>query len=179
MNRKRARIIVEVDLDPVYGTFHEAEDHVKVIQRHLNDMYEWYHPTVKLDTVIEPTVAGEYLPESHECVTSCVHLVPEDAIDGKAPLTEQQWDRICDYLSFAQQVNRTDLHIEDGYIHTKIGSVAERHSIYGDSRIGCIKTETWNTAIINRPNGYAVINFDGSMRFMDGWYYNHKGERVH
>jgi hypothetical protein len=54
MKRRRAVITVRVDLDPVPGTFHNAEDHVKHIQRMLNDAYPHYHPKVTLDFVNEP-----------------------------------------------------------------------------------------------------------------------------
>lgn len=44
--RQRVHIDVEVDLDPVPGTFYDAEDHVTHIQRMLDNAYPHYHPVV-------------------------------------------------------------------------------------------------------------------------------------
>lgn len=86
-------------------------------------------------------------------------------------LTKEQKDRISDYLQ------TTDLYIEDGWLCTNNVTVFGKHGIFGDRRIGCIKNS--GQAIVNRKNGYAVFDADGSMKFMEGWYYDHKGLRVH
>ena len=44
--RTRVTLHVEVDLDPVPGTFYDAEDHVTHIQRMLDSAYPHYHPVV-------------------------------------------------------------------------------------------------------------------------------------
>lgn len=48
MDRKRIKILVEVDLDPVPGLFNKPEDWVKFIRRDLEDNTGHYNPTVKL-----------------------------------------------------------------------------------------------------------------------------------
>jgi hypothetical protein len=44
-------INVAVSLDPVPGTFHEADDFVKHIQRMLDNAFPWYNPVVTLEEV--------------------------------------------------------------------------------------------------------------------------------
>ena len=52
--RKRARLVVEVDLDPVLGWGHSVDDWQRDLQRHLDDAAGHYHPTVTVDSVIPP-----------------------------------------------------------------------------------------------------------------------------
>lgn len=52
MPRRRARLIVEVDLDPVPGWGNDPNDWVDVLTSRMSE--SWYHPTVRLDCVIEP-----------------------------------------------------------------------------------------------------------------------------
>jgi hypothetical protein len=52
--RKRARLVVEVDLDPVPGWGHSVDDWQRHLQRHLNDAAGHYHPTVTVDSAIPP-----------------------------------------------------------------------------------------------------------------------------
>lgn len=45
-NRTRVTLTVEVDLDPMPGSFYDADDHVTHIQRMLDNAYPHYHPVV-------------------------------------------------------------------------------------------------------------------------------------
>lgn len=46
--KKRAKIMIEIDLDPVEGWGHEADDHVRAIQQYLERTIPHYNPTVSL-----------------------------------------------------------------------------------------------------------------------------------
>ena len=48
--RKRARIVVEVDLDPVPGWGNTADDYRALIQRQLSDTIPHYNPVVSCDS---------------------------------------------------------------------------------------------------------------------------------
>jgi len=54
--RRRVRLIVEADLDPVPGWGHGPDDWQRHLQRHLDDAAGHYHPTVTFDGVISPAV---------------------------------------------------------------------------------------------------------------------------
>lgn len=47
MNRKRARMTVIVDLDPVPGTFHTVESAEEQVRRILREAINHYHPIVE------------------------------------------------------------------------------------------------------------------------------------
>lgn len=48
MDRERVTIIVEIDLDPVPGTFDDVRDFVSLIQQNLEATVPHYHPCVKI-----------------------------------------------------------------------------------------------------------------------------------
>ena len=48
MDRERVTIVVEIDLDPVPGTFDNVRDFVKLIQNNLEATVPHYHPCVKI-----------------------------------------------------------------------------------------------------------------------------------
>lgn len=50
VKRTRARMVVEWDLDPVYGWNHQPEDVVRLVQRYLEDGIPHYRPTVTLNS---------------------------------------------------------------------------------------------------------------------------------
>lgn len=45
--KRRSRLLVEIDLDPVPGWGNEPEDHVRLVQRLLDDAVSHYNPTVR------------------------------------------------------------------------------------------------------------------------------------
>lgn len=47
--KRRVRMIVEADLDPIPGWGHEAEDWRAMIQRELDSIAGHYHPTVTIE----------------------------------------------------------------------------------------------------------------------------------
>lgn len=51
--RSRARLIVEVDLDPVHGFGHEPESWRLALERHLDVVARFYRPTVVVERVVE------------------------------------------------------------------------------------------------------------------------------
>ena len=53
MKRKQTVLEVKILQDPVPGWGHTAEDHVEFMQSHLNSMFPWYKPEVKLIRVDE------------------------------------------------------------------------------------------------------------------------------
>ena len=58
--RRRARLIVEVDLDPIPGWGNDPEDWVGYIRRTLLDSAPHYHPAVICERVLhQPEVEGE------------------------------------------------------------------------------------------------------------------------
>jgi len=50
LRRKRARLVIEVDLDPVPGWGNTPEDYRALTQRLLDDAIGHYHPTVTCDS---------------------------------------------------------------------------------------------------------------------------------
>lgn len=50
MERHRVTLIVDIDLDPVPGAFHELEDMRMRVERMLNEAVPWYKPEVKTVT---------------------------------------------------------------------------------------------------------------------------------
>jgi len=48
--RKRSRLVVEIDLDPVPGWGNNAEDHRALVQRLLDDAVGHYHPHVEVQS---------------------------------------------------------------------------------------------------------------------------------
>lgn len=50
LRRKRTRLIVEVDLDPVPGWGNTPEDYRALTQRLLDDAIDHYNPTVSCDS---------------------------------------------------------------------------------------------------------------------------------
>lgn len=56
MRRRRIRILVEVNIDPVPGWGNDPQDHVKHIEHYLNQTIPHYKPVVTLVAVpTEPT----------------------------------------------------------------------------------------------------------------------------
>ena len=49
LSRRRVRLVVEVDLDPVPGWGNVAEDFRDGIQRHLDDSIPHYNPAVTVE----------------------------------------------------------------------------------------------------------------------------------
>ena len=47
--RKRSRLVVEIDLDPVPGWGNSPEDHRALVQRLLDDAVSHYHPSVTVE----------------------------------------------------------------------------------------------------------------------------------
>lgn len=47
--RKRARIVIEFDLDPVAGSFCEPVDYVRLVQRTFDGLVPHYHPIARLE----------------------------------------------------------------------------------------------------------------------------------
>jgi hypothetical protein len=47
--RKRSRLQVEIDLDPIPGWGNDPEDHRALVQRLLNDAVSHYNPTVTIE----------------------------------------------------------------------------------------------------------------------------------
>ena len=47
--RRRVRLVVEVDLDPVPGWGNDPEHYVALTQRLLSDAINHYHPVVEFD----------------------------------------------------------------------------------------------------------------------------------
>lgn len=58
MQRKRVRILVEMDLDPVPGAYNTPEDCAERVQAHLKRITPHYHPTATFVEVIEPHEGG-------------------------------------------------------------------------------------------------------------------------
>lgn len=58
MARRRVQILVEMDLDPVPGAYHEPEDALERVLRDLEWRTPHYHPTAELVKV---------LPASADC----------------------------------------------------------------------------------------------------------------
>jgi hypothetical protein len=50
MPRRRVRIVIEVDLDPVPGWGDNPEDWQRLIESRMTE--HWYHPVVTVDRVI-------------------------------------------------------------------------------------------------------------------------------
>ena len=48
MKKQRAQIMIEIDLDPVEGWGHDADDHIKALQHYLERTTPHYNPTVSL-----------------------------------------------------------------------------------------------------------------------------------
>lgn len=61
MARRRVQILVEMDLDPVPGAYHEPEDALERVLRHLKRITPHYHPTATFVEVIEPIPCCEWV----------------------------------------------------------------------------------------------------------------------
>jgi hypothetical protein len=46
LSKTRSRLVVEIDLDPIPGWGHTAEDHRALVQRQLDEAVPHYNPTV-------------------------------------------------------------------------------------------------------------------------------------
>lgn len=64
--KRRSRLVVEIDLDPVPGWGDNAEDHRALVQRHLDDAVPHYHPTVTIDA---NTAADTVIAEAERLCT--------------------------------------------------------------------------------------------------------------
>lgn len=123
VNRQRVNINVAVDLDPVPGTFYDAEDHVRHIQRMLDDAYPHYHPVV----------TGPEAPTTDQTrVLATQALVV--ALDPESPAAEPS--RNCSCIGFTQVANgrctRCNLPVDFGYFGMTTVEPGDQIAYFGD-----------------------------------------------
>lgn len=66
-DRKRSKLIVEIDLDPVPGWGHDPQSHQHLLQKFLNQTISHYNPTV---TVICENCGRDHEGATHRCYFS-------------------------------------------------------------------------------------------------------------